>query len=169
MTEHSDFFPTRQGGVVRFQEQTPRPTSPCIPRPPVPKLSRWSPGLPPHPPCIPRPPDPKLSRVSPRVPGSPAPSPSTKTRTQHDRTEQSMTQHDRTAHTRAEHDRTHQPFSPPDRLGLLDFKNRPPGHPPTLHTAAARPPVVPRAPENPEYPASPPRRTKLGWGSLEAK
>ena len=64
--------------------------------------------------------------VSPSIPGYPAPSPSTKTRTQHDRTEQSMTQHDRTAHTRAEHDRTHQPFSPPDRLGLLDFLEQTP-------------------------------------------
>ena len=39
-------------------------------------------------------------------------------------TEQSMTEH-----TRAEHDRTDQTFSPPDTLGLLDFKNRPPGQP----------------------------------------
>merc|ERR1712113_1159844 len=114
--------------------------------------------------------------------------------------EQSMTQHDRTAHTRAEHDRTQQPFSPPDRLGLLEFLEqtpRPhphpayrgrqtqscpdgprvslgvPPHPPciprppdpklsrwspsvpgnpassTLHTAAARPQVVPMVPECP--------------------
>ena len=48
-------------------------------------------------------------------------------------------------------------FSPPDRLGLLDFNNRPPANP--THTAAARPQVVPRVPESPGCPASRPRRT----------
>ena len=140
-------FPTRQVGVVRCLRTDPPATPP---------------------PCIPRPPDPKLSRVSPSVPGYPAPSPSTKTGTQHDRTEQSMTQHDRTAHrqnsttehTRAEHDRTHQAFSPPGRLGLLDFKSRPPGQP---HPACRgrQTPSCPEDPrDSPRVPGVPPPRPR---------
>ena len=41
------FFPTRQVGVVRFFRTDPPATPPhCIPRPPDPKLSRWSPSVP---------------------------------------------------------------------------------------------------------------------------
>ena len=61
-------FPTRQVGVVRFQEQTPRPPPPCIPRPPDPKLSGWSPVVPGYP----APPGhPYRGRQTPSCPGGP--------------------------------------------------------------------------------------------------
>ena len=45
--EPSGLFPTRQVGVVRFLRTDPPATPPpCIPRPPDPKLSRWSPSIP---------------------------------------------------------------------------------------------------------------------------
>ena len=67
--------------------------------------------------------------------------------TEQSTTEQNMTEHSMTEQSMPEQNM----LVPPDRLGSLDFKNRPPGH----SHPAYRGRQTPSCPESPGYPAPP--------------